>query len=123
MYIWWYFFFIKIYLKKIVDFYIFNGLNCVTLLPTDNGIDNVDFIIKDNKIYDTKYSKTQTSEVSQIFLFNANTIKRIKYLISKGKNRFEIMYKYLLKEYIFNVVECNNNECINLNEKRDLNKI
>lgn len=36
--------------KEVVSAYFSNGLSTVALLSTDSNIDNVDFIIKNNKI-------------------------------------------------------------------------
>lgn len=110
-------------IKDVISSYKFNGFSTVTLLPTDSGIDNVDFVIQDHKIVSVISCKKQMYEPTQVFLFNSTTTEMVSDLVNKGVNRFDIMYKYILKKNVFNVVECFQNECININEESDLAKI
>lgn len=110
-------------LKDVIEAYDSNKLSTVTLLKTDNGIDNVDFLIKDNKIIKVISCEKQILEPTQVFLFNSKTTKKIKNLVDKKINRFDILYKHLLLQQQFNVVKCFDDECININEENDLIKI
>lgn len=116
-------FFQKNILKDVLNAFQSNGLSVVSLLPTHSGIDDVDFVIRDRKIISVIPCSKQLFEPTQVFLFNTPTCRRIAELVKRGINRFDIMYKYLLKESVFNVIECMQNECINVNERADVDKI
>ena len=116
-------YFNKNIIKDIVYAYFSNGLSSVALLSTDSGIDNVDFVIKNNKIIKVVSCHKQKIEPTQVFLFNSEATNEIVKLVKKNINRFTIMYEHILPKILFNVVKCLKNECININETNDLNKI
>lgn len=116
-------YFNKNIIRDVVSAYFSNGLSTVALLPTDSGIDNVDFVIENNKIIKVIPSRRQKKEPTQVFLFNSVATEEIVKLVTRSINRFNIMYNYLLPKIPFNVVNCSKNECINLNEMSDLNKV
>ncbi len=99
--------------------FINSGLSQLVLLPTDCGIDNVDFVFNDGLV--KVKEGIQKYEISQVFLFNKEVSNSILQL-SCSYNRFEILYRYIIPQNAVMAIKCNN-EVININTEEDLLKI
>lgn len=109
-------------IKQIVEKFLSTCESVGLLINTDSGIDDVEFIIKDGYIEKSFYTKKQLREITQVFLFNKTCCNTIYKLVDKNINRFDIIYKHLIKQKKFHVIECYKNQCVNINEKSDVEK-